>query len=516
MAKKIDVLKVKPAVSRSKVKELGLSTVVAGVVEVMKTLYLADSTPWVIGYSGGKDSSAVLQLVWTMLESLASEEREKTVHVISTDTLVENPIVSGWVKESHKKLADQASKKGLPLKAHLLTPAVKDTFWVNLIGKGYPAPRHKMRWCTDRLKIRPSNTFVREVVSEYGEAIMVLGMRRAESSGRASIMKRYEGKAVRDQLTPSNSLPNCLLFNPIEDWTNDDVWLFLMQRKNPWGHDNKALLTMYRGASPDNECPLVVDDTTPSCGNSRFGCWVCTLVDKDKSMDAMIKNDAEKEWMRPLLDFRNEIDFRGDDNRAMDRQRRDFRRMNGSVTMKDGHPIPGPYTQEAREYWLRRVLQIQKHMAENAPAEIGEVELITQEELEEIRRMWVEDKHEIEDRLPQIFEDELGRPFATNRQYGSASDRQLLEELRELTGDDSLQYELVRSLIGIEQDFQSMTRRVGIHQRLLEELRKSGYYGRDDAENEATLKKGRLAVAEAEDIAAVHTHMQSLKEVSGQ
>ena len=66
---------------------------------------------------------------------------------------------------------------------------------------------------------------------------------------------------------------------------------------------------MYQGASPDGECPLVVDASTPSCGDSRFGCWVCTLVDKDKSMSAMIQNDEEKEWMLPLLELRNDLDL---------------------------------------------------------------------------------------------------------------------------------------------------------------------------------------------------------------
>jgi DNA sulfur modification protein DndC len=497
-------------VSKSKVKQYGLNTVVQDVIGKMRALYLSDATPWVIGYSGGKDSTAVLQFTWMMLAEMSMAERTKTVHVISTDTLVENPIVSGWVKESHKKLQANAATQQLPIETHLLTPAVKDTFWVNLIGKGYPAPRHKMRWCTDRLKIRPSNTFVREVVSQYGEAIMVLGMRKAESSGRANILERYEGREVRDQLTPSNSLPNCLIFNPIGDWTNDDVWLFLMQKQNPWGHTNKDLLTMYRGASADNECPLVVDDTTPSCGNSRFGCWVCTLVDRDKSMDAMIKNDAEKEWMRPLLEFRNEIDFRGDENRTKDRERRDFRRMNGSVTMKDGNAIPGPYTQDARRYWLQRVLEIQKHMEENAPAELGTIELITMEELEEIRRMWVEDKHEIEDVLPSVYESVLGRPFPTQRRYSSGLAQTTLDELKAMTTDEPLKFELVRSLLGIEQDYESMTRRVGIHQRIRDELKKTGYVDRKDAEQVAAVKQGRLSVLEEEDVHRIHEAIETI------
>ena len=67
------------------------------------------------------------------------------------------------------------------------------------------------------------------------------------------------------------------------------------------------LLTLYRGATADNECPMMIEKNLPSCGRSRFGCWVCTMVEKDKSMEAMIANDDEKAWMTPLLDFRNEF-----------------------------------------------------------------------------------------------------------------------------------------------------------------------------------------------------------------
>ena len=269
----------------------GFSDVVTRIADEIRALYLADEIPWVVGYSGGKDSTATLQLVWRALAELRPEQRHKSVHVISTDTLVENPIVAAWVTRSLDCMQAAAEDAGLPLTPHRLTPTVADSFWVNLIGKGYPAPRPKFRWCTERLKIRPSNTFITNVVRENGEAIVVLGTRKAESTKRASVMARLEADRIRERLSPNASLPNSLVYSPIEDWSNDDVWLFLMQVANPWGFDNKDLLTMYQGASPDGECPLVVDSSTPSCGDSRFGCWVCTLVDKDKSMQTMIQND---------------------------------------------------------------------------------------------------------------------------------------------------------------------------------------------------------------------------------
>ena len=104
-------------------------------------------------------------------------------------------------------------------------------------------------------------------------------------------MKKHQQGRIRDRLSPNASLPTSLIYSPIEDWENNEVWLYLNETDNPWGQSNDELFRLYRGATADNECPLVVDTTTPSCGDSRFGCWVCTLVDKDKSMQAMIIND---------------------------------------------------------------------------------------------------------------------------------------------------------------------------------------------------------------------------------
>ena len=428
----------------------------------IRDLYLVDSVPWVVGYSGGKDSTAVLQLVWSAIEGLPAERRHKAVHVISTDTLVENPVVAAWVTRSLGVMATSAKEKGLPIEPHRLTPAVTDSFWVNLVGRGYPAPRPKFRWCTERLKIKPSNTFIRDVVRSHGEAILVLGTRKAESAGRNKRMNDLESQRVRDQLSPNTALPNCLVFSPIENWSNDDVWVFLMGHANPWGHPNEDLFSMYKGASPDAECPLVVDTTTPSCGDSRFGCWVCTLVEKDKSMSAMIQNDGEKEWMLPLLNLRDELDV------ADDRHLRDFRRMNGAVQLFHDRPIPGPYTQEARERWLRRLLEAQAWVQENGPAYVKTLELVSLAELEEIRRIWVVDKHEFEDRLPVIYAEATrsaypGRPLDEHLPLGSET----VEVLRDIVGDDQLHFELVRALLDIEQRHQAQARRSGIFEASL-------------------------------------------------
>lgn len=468
-------------------EDLGFSATIEACKEEIRELYLSDQVPWVIGYSGGKDSTAILQLVWLAISELEPIQRTKQIHVISTDTLVENPVVAAWVNRSLVTMHDAAKHQKIPVLPHRLTPELKDTFWVNLIGRGYPAPRHKFRWCTLRLKISPSNNFIRNIVNENGETILVLGTRKAESSARAHAMKRHEKKAVRQRLTPNASLPNSHVYTPIEDWSNDDVWTFLMRIQNCWGHNNKDLLTMYSGASEDGECPLVVDLNTPSCGNSRFGCWVCTLVDQDKSMTAMIQNDEEKEWMLPLLSLRNEMDFKGEEARKLDRKRRDFRRFTGKLTSYtnvkgESQLVPGPYKQKVRAYWLRRVLETQKWIHENGPEHVRNIELISMDQIQEIRRIWVIDKHEIEDLLPQIYEEEMGKAFPDSRINDNVLfDSTAIELLKEICGDDDLHFELTRNLLDIEWRYRTMASRRGLYSAIEETVERCFYENEEEA-----------------------------------
>ena len=421
------------------------------VIETIKGLYLEDKIPWICGYSGGKDSTAVVQLVWQALSEIPESERHKDVHVISTDTLVESPVVAMWAEASLKKMKERAKDESLHIFPHRLTPTTTNTFWVNLIGRGYPYPRKDFRWCTDRLKIEPSNRFIKSVLDAESEAILVLGTRKAESVTRKAVMEGYEKKRYREHLSPNGSFPNSYVFTPIENWENDHVWQYLVQYPNPWGHSNKDLLSMYSGASADGECPLVIDASTPSCGNSRFGCWVCTMVTEDKSMAAMIQNDEEKAWMLPMLEFRNEIAG----GRETDRKRRDFRRRDGRLTFFHGELVHGPYTKDARKYFLRRLLEVEQLIHEIGPPEIRNVSLITMEELQMIRQIWLDDFHEFEDELPRIYESVTGRPYMdshiSKNKYFGAKEAELLKSVcGDLYAQETLLPELGRALLDIE------------------------------------------------------------------
>lgn len=469
------------------------------VINVIQQIYLEDKIPWICGYSGGKDSTAVVQLVWEALLQLPKEQRHKSVHIISTDTLVESPVVALWANTSLKRMEKSADSDELPIHPHRLTPQTTNTYWVNLIGRGYPFPRQNFRWCTDRMKIEPSNTFIKKILDAESEAILVLGSRKAESATRRAVMEGYERKRYRDHLSPNGSFPNSYILTPIENWTNDNVWQYLMQNTNPWGHSNKDLMAMYSGASADGECPLVLDTATPSCGNSRFGCWVCTLVTEDKSMAAMIQNDEEKSWMLPLLDFRNDIGALAD--KELDRKRRDFRRMNGKLTWHNGRLVHGPYKKEVREEFLRKLLRVEKIVHENGPDDIKDIPLITMDELSFIRKLWLDNKHEFDDRLPLIYEEETGKTFedksiSRNKYYREDEWLLLKEVCADLFPDEELLLEMQSSILDIESKSSAMSQRRNIKKSIEEVIKKCYFANEADAERMAVERRRRQGIVD--------------------
>ena len=257
----------------------------------IQQLYLYDDKPWVIGFSGGKDSTTILSLTYTALLRLQDEGKElhKHIYVVSSDTLVETPVVVDQIKFVIDAVNNGAREHNLPLSAHQVFPKTGETFWANLLGKGYPAPTTSFRWCTERMKIDPVSEFIMDKVTQFGEVIVVLGSRSQESSSRAQVIAKH--KIDGSLLARHTSLPGAFTYMPIESWTHDEVWMYLLATVAPWGGNNRELFDLYKGSNA-GECPLVIDKSTPSCGNSRFGCWTCMVVTKDKAIEELIENDA--------------------------------------------------------------------------------------------------------------------------------------------------------------------------------------------------------------------------------
>lgn len=388
------------------------TTAYTNIRDLLCQLYLYDDRPWLVGFSGGKDSTMLASLIFETVLSIPAEQRKKSISFLCTDTRVEIPAIAEMVEGMLARMQKFSLQNGLNIEVNLLKPPPEQSFWVNIVGRGYPPPNRTFRWCTQRLKIDPVTVFVNQRLGHWGEAILHLGARRAESSTRAQTMAGLE---IRNGLRRHPDLPRVWVSNPIEFLTTEEVWAYLLQNSNPWGGDNRALYKLYVNAS-SGECPIQIDTSTPACGQSRFGCWTCTVVDRDKASEGLLA--AGDERMEHLIEFRETLlEFRNPDNGW-----RDSRRMNGN----EG---PGPLLIKGRRELLKRLLKLQE--------ETG-LRLITPEELLLIQQTW---------KAARDPDDGRGVARIVNKQRGVVMNA----DLNELNRLREMEEEVVREL-GVRAD----------------------------------------------------------------
>ena len=355
------------------------------IIEEITDQYLEQdryNRPWIIGFSGGKDSTVLLTLVWIAMNRLKEQGTplNRHVYVVCNDTMVENPVIEEYVINVLDKIDRAAKEQKMPISVTRTTPTIEDSFWCCVIGKGYPVPNNSFRFCTEKMKIKPTSQFITDQVSYDGEAIVLVGTRLTESQARERSIKRHEIKGHRLSKHPLN--PNTFTYAPIKELMLEEVWWIINALPSPWGFDNKILFDIYRDASADDyECPTVVtDDSHRSCGQSRFGCWICTVVKEDKSMSSLINSGVV--WMKPLLDFRNRLV----ENRNVSELRCDTRRNGQRAVDETGHNM-GNYTMKYRIQLLRELLTIQKETQDYRAS----IDLITNQELIAIQVLWYRD-----------------------------------------------------------------------------------------------------------------------------
>ncbi len=407
-------------------------------IDEIKYVYQSDDRPWVIGYSGGKDSTTVVVLVYDMLKALSPEERHKKVYIISSDTMIENPLIKVYLSKMNKLLGESAAKDGLPIISMMVTPKPNNTFWTNVIGKGLPTPRMNgtFRWCTDRLKIKPSADKIKAIMAEENKEIVVLlGVRKAESIARK---RRIEGREIANRLLNRHeTIPNAYVYNPIVELTTDDVWDVLLSYndgKTPWGSDNNELLALYSDAD-SGECPfagMVNSGQTQSCGQSRFGCWVCTVVKEDKSLNGFIRTGHRE--LIPLAEFRSWIMDIRDKSEYREKKHRD-----GTVYQtKDGNMGHGPFTWEARKLILKKLLETQKTIG---------YELITIDELKAIDEIWDNELDLSRRALVDLYYELTGNRLPWDDYKEALIDCDTVEEIDKLCVEHDVPTELVRNMI---------------------------------------------------------------------
>lgn len=420
----------------------------------LREMYLKDERPWLVGFSGGKDSTMLASLLFEVVALIPSGQRKKPVSVLCTDTRVEIPAIAEMVEGTLDRMRKFSEQSGLSVETSLLKPTFEESFWVNIIGRGYPPPRPTFRWCTQRMKIDPVSAFVKQRLGHWGEAILHLGARRSESQTRAQTM---DGRETRNGLRRHPDLPRVWVSNPIEFLSTEEVWAYLLQKPNPWGGDNRDLYKLYASAS-NGECPIQIDTSTPSCGNSRFGCWTCTVVPRDKAGEGLLA--AGDERMEKLLEFRQALlDYRDPTN-----GKRDARRVNGD----EG---PGPLLISARRELLAKLLALQE--------EVG-LKLISPEELLLIQQLW---------KAARDPDDGRGVARIVNKQRGVMMNVDLseLNRLREMeeevAREKGVRAETLRRMVAKVEEYSESHRAHGLPDDLLNILKDDLERQRDDQPN---------------------------------
>jgi DNA sulfur modification protein DndC len=387
-----------------------------------------------IGFSGGKDSTLLCCLVMEMLLRLPKQKRIKTVYIVSSDTMVENPIVRGYMHKMSNMI--NALSKDLNVKAEIIYPKVADSFWCKVIGLGYPTPEPPgFRWCTDRLKIYPMNAYTFEKIKNNGEVVLLLGVRKAESTYRANNIRarEIEGKI----LVPHNDIENAYVYNPLTEIPNESVWEFLLKddARTPWGSDNRFLFSLYQGENLGEEKSVIGEidkDKIPVTGNSRFGCWVCTMVKEDKSLKAFI--DRGETWLEPLRDYRNWLLQMRSTPGA-----REYKRRNGSMYRKaDGSLGEGPFTMETRKEMLRRLLQLELDTG---------LPLITIAELRQIDIMWDAEGDLTRRSLVEIYYSVTGKRLPWDRYKTPVFPADVISEIAHQCEENDVEFEMISKLI---------------------------------------------------------------------
>ncbi|MFN3753712.1 DNA phosphorothioation system sulfurtransferase DndC [Flavobacterium sp.] len=425
------------------------------IAEIIDQYAFADSSerPWIIGFSGGKDSTVLLTLVWIALQRIREMpnpfQLRRKIYVVCNDTMVENPIISTYVEGVLSKIDEEAKKHDLPIFVQKTIPKLEETFWINVIGKGYPVPNSTFRWCTDRLKIRPTSNFLLEQIDQMGEAIVLLGTRYDESTSRERSMKKHEISGNR--LSKHTTSQHTFTYSPIKDLLLEEIWYIINTVPSPWGFDNSILFQIYADASADDyECPtVVVDKNHTSCGQSRFGCWTCTVVKNDKSMTSLVNNG--RSWMQPLLNFRDKLI----EGRNLSENRQDVRR-NGQAAVRDDGTNRGTYTIEYRYSILKDLLIVQRQIQKERP----EITLINNQELIAIQVIWNRDMyfdHTVGELYKEIFDKEIS---TNNIKSVDNTEKRIM---REVCIDDMKYFHLIDNLISLQETKTLMISKYGLH-----------------------------------------------------
>lgn len=332
-------------------------------IQQTQKYFMEDSIQWIVGYSGGKDSSLVIKILLTALKDIP-DKFKKDLLILYCDTGVEIPTLKKYITDSLRSIEAEGENLGIKIRCEAVRPPVSNRYFVKVIGRGYPPPSNKFRWCTDKLRIDPIQTVIKKRVGD-SDSIVVLGTRYDESAERDRILSKHATDKENVFLQAGHRQTK--IFCPIANFSTEDVWSGLVSLSEIRSIDISKLASIYKSIS--GECPVIkLPDTNP-CSKGRFGCWTCTVVRKDKATENLILNGHTN--LQPLYDFRKWL-----------LEIRDLTTYRCTIRRNGARGL-GPFRIKARREILKELLKAQGNSG---------FKLITNEELTAIHELWKSDE----------------------------------------------------------------------------------------------------------------------------
>jgi DNA sulfur modification protein DndC len=300
---------------------------------------------WILTFSGGKDSTSTA--IITLEAALEMKKKVKRIDLIYADTTVEIPSIHQYALDFISNLKKNPRMKSLNLNCHIVLPPIEERFWVKILGKGYPPPHQKFRWCTRRLKIEPAEKHLRQYIKP-NKTVIITGVRFGESKERdrrLNLSCARGGECGQGLWYQHSNRLKAAYLAPLIDWSNCDVWDFISFIAPSIGYPTEELFEIYNG------------------NDTRFGCWTCTVVKQDKAMERTIK---QEKWshLKPIAEFRNYM--------------WDYTRTAKTRVIRDNGQ-PGKLKLRTRKTLFNRLLKIQQ---------LTKLKIIDSKEISFIKRLW--------------------------------------------------------------------------------------------------------------------------------
>ena len=305
---------------------------------------------WVFAWSGGKDSTALLTLIISLIES-GQIIKPKTINVLFADTRMELlPLTF-----SAQSIIKQLKKKEIDVK--IVWPELDKRFFVYILGRGVPPPNNNtLRWCTRQIKIDPMSSEIKKLRDKYCSKLLVLtGVRMGESAirdGRIALSCSKNG-AECGQGWFQETLPQsiCDTLAPLLHWRVCNIWDWLKILAPKYGWNTQILADAYGG-----------DDALDI--NARTGCIGCPLAQKDIALDYVI-NHIPESWgyLAPLLKLKPIY-------RELRKSKHRLRMPGGQIkkdgTLQKNQNRMGPLKLTSRKWALNEIISIQNEVNEFA------------------------------------------------------------------------------------------------------------------------------------------------------